>query len=212
MKRLIIIVEGASEQEFVKSHLTPYLNKYSIYDVTPIEITTNRRLKSRGGFVNYEHLKNDVIKSLYEGSSIVTTFVDFFRIPTNCPGYTQIAADVAKMETAIDADINDTRFFAYIQLHEFEALLFTNQEGFKFIIDDETTLSEFEKISEQYPNPEDINNRPETAPSKRILNIHPEYDKVQDGNLAIDEIGFEAIMEKNPRFREWVEKIIGKMK
>jgi len=207
MDRLIIIVEGATEQEFVNQYLLPYLNKFGIYDVTPIEITTNRKLKQRGGFVNYDHLKNDIIKSLHE-NCYVTTFVDFFRIPKNCPGYSDRSSDVDKMQAAIDADINNPKFFSYIQLHEFEAILFSDIKGFEYIIDDANVIKGLEEIIQEYPNPEDINNNPETAPSKRILKLYPQYDKVADGNLAVDEIGMNKILEKNPRFKAWVDKII----
>jgi len=208
MKRLIIIVEGATEQEFVNQYLLPYLNTFGIYNVTPIEITTNRQLKKRGGFVNYEHLRKDIIKALYD-NYYVTTFVDFFRIPTNCPKYSNNSANVDKMQDAINADIDNSKFFSYIQLHEFEALLFSDIKGFEYIIDnDDKAIKEVEKIMKKYPNPEDINNNPQTAPSKRILSIHPSYEKVADGNLAIDEIGMNKILEKNPRFKAWVDKII----
>ena len=106
MKRIIIIVEGATEQEFVRQYLTPYLYNFGIYNVTAIEITTNRKLKKRGGFVNYEHLKNDILKSLHE-NCYVTTLVDFFKIPTNCPGYTIKSSEVDNMQKAINVDINN---------------------------------------------------------------------------------------------------------
>jgi len=207
MKRLIIIVEGATEQEFVNQYLLPHLNTFGIYAVTPIEITTNRKLKQRGGFVNYEHLKNDIIKALHE-NCYVTTFVDFFRIPNNCPGYSNNSADVDSMQNAIDADINNGKFFSYIQLHEFEALLFSDIKGFEYVIDNDNAISGLKEVMQNYPNPEDINNRPETAPSKRILSVYPSYEKVADGNLAIDEIGMSKLLEKNPRFKAWVDKII----
>lgn len=207
MKRLIIIVEGATEQEFVNQYLLPYLNKFGIYDVTPIEITTNRKLKQRGGFVNYDHLKNDIKKSLHE-NCYVTTFVDFFRIPNNCPGYSNRSADVNRMQEAIDTDINNPKFFSYIQLHEFEALLFSDIKGFEYVIDDIKLIGKLKKVMNDYPNPEDINNSPETAPSKRILNIYPSYDKVAEGNMVIDEIGMSKLFEKNPRFKAWVDRLI----
>ena len=81
MKRLYIIVEGPTEQEFVESVIAPYLRKKEIYSVTPIKIRTSKT--GRGGFVNYEHLKNDVRKLLYSKKQdlVVSMFVDFFRIP-----------------------------------------------------------------------------------------------------------------------------------
>lgn len=57
MKRLYIIVEGQTEREFVKEQIAPYLRQHDIYEVTPILIRTSK--SGRGGFVNYQHLKND---------------------------------------------------------------------------------------------------------------------------------------------------------
>ena len=57
MKRLYIIVEGQTEQEFVNSVIAPYMQQHGVYTVTPLLIRTSKT--GRGGFVNYEHLKND---------------------------------------------------------------------------------------------------------------------------------------------------------
>ena len=87
MKRVYIVVEGQTEQEFVNSVVAPYLNTLGIYSVTPVLIRTSR--SGRGGMVNYSHLENTV-KMLLQSSStdfIITTFIDFFRLPTNMPEY-----------------------------------------------------------------------------------------------------------------------------
>ena len=81
MKRLYIIVEGQTEQEFVNSMIAAYMQQHGVYTVTPLLIRTSKT--GRGGFVNYEHLKNDAKKLLSSKKSdlVVSTFVDFFRIP-----------------------------------------------------------------------------------------------------------------------------------
>ncbi len=131
MKRLFIVVEGQTEEEFVNELLSPYLNTFEIYDVRATKIATSKGHK--GGFVNYQHLKNDVTKLLKQSGKdvIVTTFVDFFRLPTNVPNFTTISKKFTKknsvyeFEKAIAKDIDDHRFVPYIQMHEFEALLFS---------------------------------------------------------------------------------------
>lgn len=135
MKRLYIIVEGQTEQEFVSSLMAPYFQQFGIYSVTPILIRTSKA--GRGGFVNYEHLKNDARKLLQSNQKdfVVSMFVDFFRIPevpqkeiwqAKANHYEQ----VSEMEKCIEEDIHDYRFVPYIQLHEFEALLFSSNKGF----------------------------------------------------------------------------------
>ena len=137
MKRLFIVVEGQTEEEFVRTMLRPYLFSYGIYDVNSILIRTSK--SGRGGFVNYDHLKNTVMPLLksQKDDIVVTTFVDYFRMPHNTPHYEQCMQagcnkeKVAALEQCIWKDINDRRFVPYIQLHEFEALLFSDNNGFE---------------------------------------------------------------------------------
>lgn len=212
MKRLYIIVEGQTEEEFVKNMIAPYLGKKGIYDVRPILIHTSRT--GKGGFVNYAYLRNDA-KRLLAGRGddfVVTMLVDYFRCPEvpfseRWKQMTNHERQVEEMEKCIGDDINDSRFIPYIQLHEFEALLFSSNVGFmSYFTDNEQ--KETERIVKSYPNPEDINSTPEGAPSKRILSIRKDYDKVLIGNLIALSIGMETIMKKCPRFNRWIEAVV----
>lgn len=212
MKRLYIIVEGQTEQEFVNEQIAPYLLRYGIYEVKPILIHTSK--SGRGGFVNYQHLKNDAKRLLSSQKSdfIVSMFVDFFRCPEvpqkeRWSGKSNHLEQIIEMEKCICEDINDTRFIPYIQLHEFEALLFASNDGFVTFLSEEQS-KKTQQIIESYSNPEDINTTPEGAPSKRLLAIKSDYDKVIEGNLIALEIGFLKIMEKCPRFKAWIENLI----
>ena len=217
MSRIFIVVEGQAEEAFVKEVLLPYLNGYGVYDVTPIVIHTNTK-HYKGGFVNYDHLRNDILSLLKsEGYDVfVTTFVDFFRIPHNIPHYDDIAncgthfEQVEMMQKAIDDDIADCRFSSYIQLHEFEALLFSSNRGFeKWMVGNKMQTGE---IIKEFPNPEDINTSANGAPSKRLLAIQPNYDKVMQGNLIALEVGIRQMLGKCPRFRLWVDLLISRGK
>ncbi len=216
MKRLYIIVEGHTEEEFVKNVLFPFFLDKGIFDVRAIKIQTSKGHK--GGFVNYDHLKNDALKLLKSQQDIfVTTLVDFYRIPRSIPNYQNAMNEptslgkVMKLEESICSHIADSRFQPYIQLHEFEALLFSSMDGFRSYWQQPKVLSKIEKIIEEYSNPEDINDNPITAPSKRLISIIPEYDKIVYGNLIALEIGIHTIISKCPRFRNWLENIISKV-
>lgn len=216
MKRLYVVVEGQTEQEFVNSLIAPYLQRWGIFDVTPILIRTSK--SGRGGFVNYQHLKND-IKSLLSSPKndfVVSMFVDFFRIPEipnkeKWENKSTHLEQVAIMEQCIADDINDLRFLPYIQMHEFEALLFADNKGFKAFFTD-TESSQTQNIINLFHNPEDINTTPTGAPSKRLLAIKSDYDKVIEGNLIAMEVGITNILAKCPKFRAWIEKLINKCK
>ncbi len=55
--------------------------------------------------------------------------------------------------------------------------------------------------------PEDINEGPQTAPSKRILEFIPEYAKAQVGPLAAKAIGVEKLRQHCPHFNEWLASL-----
>jgi hypothetical protein len=73
------------------------------------------------------------------------------------------------MSLEINEDLR-YRFIPYIQLHEFEGLLFTDINVFRknFMSHEFRDRSGFEGIFDQYANPEDINDSTTTAPSKRL--------------------------------------------
>lgn len=216
MKRLFIVVEGQTEEAFVKELMIPYFISNGIYDVRPVLIQTSKGHK--GGFVNYEHLKNDLQRLLKSQGQdvIVSTFVDFFRCP-ELPSQAKVdslpshSKKVEEMQNIMASDINDWRFIPYIQLHEFEALLFSAANGFEMYFDEKIS-NEIQGIIDSFDNPEDINSAPETAPSKRLIRIIPDYDKVLYGNIVALEIGLPIMLEKCPRFRAWVELLIQRCK
>ena len=111
------------------------------------------------------------------------------------------------MENCIGGDIGDRRFIPYIQLHEFEALLYASNAGFeKYFPEDEAR--ETAAVISAFPNPELINSSPDKAPSKRLLAIHKGYDKVIEGNLIALEVGLQTILNKCPRFGKWLERLV----
>ena len=214
MKRLNIVVEGQTEQSFVNEVLAPYLRNKGVGLITPILIRTSKT--GRGGLVNYHHLHNTIkglLSNPHDGNIVVSSFVDFFRIPNNMPGYDEAMRSVdglqrvENLQQALGESIADRRFIPYIQLHEFEALLFSNNNGFEYLWEEK--LSEKTKtIVDAFENPEDINSAPETAPSKRLLAINEKYDKVLDGNLIALEVGINEMLAKCPRFADWVSSLI----
>lgn len=212
MKRIYIVVEGQTEQEFVNSIVAPYLWNLGIFNITPVLIRTSRT--GRGGMVSYEHLCNTIRMLLASGKDdfIVTTFIDYFRIPNSMPRYAECMAKpdanqrTVALEAAMDEHISDRRFFSYIQLHEFEALLFSDNTGFEYYFSEEYAKKTAEIIS-SYDNPEDINSSPEGAPSKRLLAINPDYRKVLEGNLIALQIGINTILQKCPRFSAWIKRM-----
>ncbi|WP_278622347.1 DUF4276 family protein, partial [Prevotella denticola] len=96
----------------------------------------------------------------------------------------------------------------YIQLHEFEALVFASINGIDSLFErNEMDYKGLIDVIQQHPNPEDINNHPDTAPSVRLKKLIPGYNKVLHGIDIINTVGISELLEKCPRFKTWVESM-----
>ena len=212
MDRLVFIVEGDSEIVLVQNLIVPYfIGKGVNIAMHGQTIITNRKQHKKGSVGSYGKFKNEVNRTLAQGNVIVTTLIDFFRIPTDFPSFTTDSSYISKIEEAVHADFdNHPNFIPYIQLHELEALMFSDIAGFDLVIDDQNSLDKIKEIIKDYPNPEDINNSPETAPSKRLEKIY-NYDKTGDGEMIFGMIGIESILEKCPRYANWLKVLEEKL-
>lgn len=225
--RLHILAEGQTEEGFVNEILAPELATHDI--VADVHcITTGRRRGTvfRGGLVNYEHLARDLtlwMKGDQNEDSWFTTMFDFYGLPSNFPGLGTLdpalgAPDrVAALEAGLHSDIMtrlaslpvSQRFIPYIQLHEFEALLFTDPGAFLEAFPSGTqAVRRLTAIRTKFPNPEDIDDKPQTAPSKRILDLLPDFQKPVAGLLIAQRIGLAAIRGACPHFNAWITRLL----
>lgn len=174
-------------------------------------IITNRKQHKKGSVGSYGKFRNEVHRTLAQGNVIVTTFIDFYKLPNDFPEFTHDSLKIDQIENAIHKDFeSNPNFIPYIQRHELEALMFSNIDGFDFVIDDSKALDKIEIILREFPNPEDINNSPETAPSKRLKSIF-KYEKIGDAEMIFEMIGIASMMEKCPRFAQWMNKLVSKL-
>lgn len=212
MSRLVFIVEGDCEQRFINEHLIKYLSyKFPGISMHAQKITTNRKKHVKGGNVGYPLFKNELQRVAAQGGVMITTFLDFFRLPNNYPGYTQDANLIDCIEDAVRIDcidvVSPNYFLPYIQKHEFETLLFANYSGFSGVVDKEQAQKIIDIVRDRkYPTPEDINGGEETAPSKRLLSIF-NYNKVWDSALVLKDVDINVLRSRCPRFDLWVYKL-----
>ena len=117
----------------------------------------------------------------------------------------------SNLESEMQKDIDSSLFIPYIQVHEFEALLYSDPAVLHTCLGVYATIPEnqFQSHLAPYNSPEEINDQPETAPSKRILGGYNGYNKITDGYLIASEIGIDRMREVCPHFNEWVTKLIG---
>lgn len=215
MKRLIIVCEGQTEKEFCNDVLAPALLKNDIYLETPLI------KKSNGGIVPWPKIKPQIEKHLHEGDAYVSLLIDYYGIKDSYlfPGWKErngIASLTSKLEFLCEKmkeDIQEdlaSRFIPYMQIHEFESLLFSDIEVFANNFDPtkEMDFSVLEKTIKDFSNPEEINTRPTWAPSKRILKAIPGYEKIIYGGCLATEIGLETIRDRCPLFNRWISKLL----
>lgn len=174
---------------------------------------------SNGGIVAWDTLRKQIVRHLNEGNSIVSLFVDYYRIRDSYrfPGwmesksisniYDRMHFLFEQMSLNMDEKLR-SRFVPYIQLHEFEGLLFSDISVFQNnFTKNELNFSLLESAVNSADTPEEINNGPATAPSERLKKAVCGYDKVTDGAFLALEIGLETIREKCILFNEWIERL-----
>ncbi len=215
MKRVIIVCEGQTEQSFCKELLQPYFNNSFIY----LENPTIK--KTMGGIVNWQALKHQIeLHLLQDTSAIVTTFIDYYGIYKHhrYPFWDEAEKindkneRISKIEQAMKSDVEKSisnRFIPYIQLHEFECFIFSDETIFekRFDAKELLNLQYLKKTCVEYATPELINQGNETAPSKRLTKHISGYQKTIDGIEMTKQIGLNRIIETCPRFKNWISTI-----
>lgn len=211
--RVYVLVEGQTEEAFVSRVLSPYFWDNEIY-LTPVILGTKRSKsgeKFKGGNVNFQKLEKEILQLLSSGP--VTTMIDYYGLNDDFPNYKESLALKSCGEKALHIEdylrktINNKNFIPYIQMHEFEALLFSDVSSFEVV---DTDYKRVEKLNEeiaQFDSPEEVNNCVETAPSKRIQAIFVGYKKTVDGIMIAEKIGIEKMKGKCLHFSEWVDKL-----
>lgn len=216
MTRLNFTAEGFSEERFVRDVLAPHLVQFDVV-VDVRKALTSRKLRKRGGIVSYQKFRGDVLQWIKEQPrSFHTTFIDLYGLDSDFPQYQETMGQepyrrVKAVETALGEDINHHTFIPFIQLHEYEALLFsapdTTTEWLQLYNTRLFDSALGDILAAAGGNPELINEGPETAPSKRILSLCNTYDKVDDGILILKEIGLPALRAKCTHFDQWISQL-----
>jgi len=215
MNRVRVLVEGPTEQAFIRDILKPYFGHYQI-DLHAV------RLRRQGGIPRYAKAKDIIVRSLKEDTALIcTTMVDFYGMPTDWPGKDhanrfQSSTEKADIiECSILKDIvgslgnsfNSRRLMPYVQMHEFEALLFSSPKKLAESLGDKKLSSIFLTIRNNFSTPEDINDNYDTCPSRRIEGEFKSFRKTINGITAARRIGLETMRQECPHFNEWISKI-----
>jgi hypothetical protein len=212
MKRVLMLVEGQTEETFVRELLAPQLWPYQI-DPTPVLAATKlvkSGMRFKGGLVSYAKARNQILRLLGDTDAIaVTTMFDLNGLPTDFPGYdarpmADCYAKVAYLEDALGRDIGHRRFRPYLQLHEFEAFLFVDPPKTAAAFPGLNILDRLAQVKNAFGSPEEIDEEPDTAPSRRIAAVCGRYEKPLHGPLITIHVGLPPIREECPHFNQWL--------
>ena len=215
--RLHFIVEGQTEEAFVRRILRLHLAEANVFSAVRCVMTSRRRgIKHRGGIRRYAQARRDITAWMSEDrnpDARFTTMFDLYRLPSDFPGYENASGSgdpykrIGILEDALKEDISDDRFIPYLQLHEFEALLLSNPRELEAQFPDRRNeICRLIKMAASFESPELINDGTDTAPSKRIIHEIPEYEsmKASAGPIVAEGIGLNILRSKCPHFGEWL--------
>jgi hypothetical protein len=217
MIRVHVICEGQTEARFVRDLLGITLDPLNIV-LIPSMIG---RPGHKGGNFRVDRLLPDVRERLLgDTESFCTTFFDFYALSADFPGRKEaegqrdIGGKASCVETALveffEGKLGQEatrRFIPYVQMYEFEALLFSDPEKLARGILKPDMADDFGVIRKQFSTPEHINDNYETAPSKRIGKLCPGYKKPLDGLIASIEIGIDVIRRECRLFDGWLNRL-----
>ena len=213
---VMIIVEGKTEQIFVETLLAPHFGAIGI-NLYPAQLG---KPGHKGGNVRFSRMERDVGHFLKQRTNTyVTTMVDYYGIDSQWPGLSEAKSmqnHVKKADTvnkATEKSINklysdfqsSSRFISYVSMHEFEALLFSDPQTLSDKLN--IPVSKIHYILEQCVEPENINDSPNTAPSRRLLGWNPGFRKTTDCIAIAVLIGLDVMRQHCPIFNGWLNSI-----
>ena len=201
MNRVYIVCEGPTEERFIKDLLAPYLMQHGVY-VTPICVRGVSKLSI------IKKRISDLCKM--DRSAFVSMMFYYYAFPIkdlDCK-YNEgdLLSTVMNYENAIKDSVGEDNFIPNLVIHEFEGLLFSDVNKFECCMNSKQ-ISDAEAIRKEFATPEHINQGYDTAPSRRIKKLFPEYNKVIDGTRIAQRIGVEIICEECKHFGKWVDTL-----
>ena len=217
MTNVYVICEGPTEVRFVKNILAPNLANRKLF-LHPITVGS---MRTKGGNVTFDRLYNNVRRQLYNNRrSYCSTLVDYYGLDSEFPGLDLAAtrsgirakaqAVAERLVAALSRTIESEpllRFIPYVQMHEFEALLFSDPYALAKAIGRPELRNQLATIRGDFETPEHIDDSAVSAPSKRILELAPGYEKPLMGEIAAKAVGLDRIRNECPLFDAWLTKL-----
>ena len=204
MTRILVHVEGQTEENFVNTVLAPHLYNFGYTSVSARLLGNARQRSRRGGIRPWRSVRTDIVNHLAaDQTTLATTMVDYYGLPHTWPGREQAGRQkalrerAASVEQAVLEDISSSiggafdrsRFVPYVVMHEFEGLLFSHPDRFAQAIGRLDLSPKLQAVRDEFRTPEEINDSPVTAPSRRVRNLYEGYQKPLMGVRAAETVG-----------------------
>lgn len=207
MATLTVLCEGPTEVNFVTQVLKPHLAKRSVF----------AKPTSLGGGLTWQRLKKELNLSLrhrrdHEWATTMFDLYKLMRVP-DCPNLkADIGVEKAKnVEAAMKEGLPNPNFLPYVQVHEFEALVYADLDKLADAFPDGEATNAIRVLQAETRDlePEDIDQGEQTAPSKRLIREIPEYKgrKTTAGPQIAEHIGLPALRAACPHFDNWVTRL-----
>ena len=213
---VVVLVEGPTEQRFVKQLLGPYMADLGVY-LTPIILD---KPGEKGGDIKFARVKNDIGKHLKQRKDTwITLLVDYYGIREDWPGYAESKrqsthtrkADIMNKATAeqvqrlFPEQSRKRRFIPYFSMYEIEALYFSDPACLAEKIG--VAQRDVDAILRECGEPEKINDHSSTAPSIRLEALSKRFKKTSTGIAIAKEIGIVKMRKACPIFDSWITSL-----
>ncbi|MBL8901233.1 MAG: DUF4276 family protein [Planctomycetes bacterium] len=208
---LTVLCEGRTEMLFVEQVLRPHLSLYRVH------ARPQYLVGERGGIVPFDKLRaaHQRFVGNLRSHQFLTTMVDLYAL-REFPGDERRSGEapverVARIEGAMRERLPSPQFLPYVQLHEFEALVFVDLDALSPEFPGEDLAEVLRKLRTEVGAlaPEEIDDSPRTAPSKRLIRVIPGYEalKATAGAKIAGRIGLTRLRESCPHFAAWLSRL-----
>lgn len=224
MSRVLALVEGPTERNFGQRVLGPYLGTSNVF-LYPCVVG---KPGHKGGARHWEATKRELVRLIrQEPESYFTTMFDLYGLPPSWPGRQEAkergltgrtAASLIQEKVLADVtlelgpDFSAARLIPYLQVHEYETLLFSDPAKLASVTASEPHVAlhteRYQEIVTQCGGCELIDDGPATAPSKRIVGVARGYQKTVDGIVAAERITIPTMRALCPHFDQWVMRLL----
>ncbi len=208
-----MLVEGQSEETFVKQTLRPWLAVRGVFIEGPVVLWTKRIAAGggyRGGVASWGQIRKNLLPLLADGDAWMTTLLDFYGLPDDVPGFAahkgqgtahvQVNSVQAELAVALG---RQPRFLPLLALHELEAWMFAEPAVVSTHFGVAAVAA---KLAAEVPDPggpEAINHGPASHPKARLRKHCPNYKKTSDGPSVLAKIGIPTIRARCPAL-QWL--------